>query len=155
MSSFKMPLMNLLPGIRMINYMFKRFHKLKLKSLCPGSRYLSNLLIAQKLSPSTCPVTAQWPVMYLTWRKEALIRLTTTWWREEGPTSTQWWVWAKHEPSCLPVPNTVFLTSDPPNVSRWRVLLDVEVSRQDHRRLPKMKVCVSILLSTGQLLVSY
>ncbi len=80
--------MNWLPGVRMVNYRLKRFHKLKLKSLCPGSRYLSIFLIAPKLLPSTCPVTAQQPVMDLTWRKEALVRLTTTWWREKGPTST-------------------------------------------------------------------
>ncbi len=35
--------MNWLPGVRMVNYVLKEFHKLKLKSLCPGSRYLSNL----------------------------------------------------------------------------------------------------------------
>ena len=76
MSSIKILLMNLLLGIRMVNYMFKEFRKLKLKSLYPGSRYLSILLIVPILH-STCPVTTQRPVKDLTSRKEALVRSTT------------------------------------------------------------------------------
>ena len=66
MPNIKIPLMNLLPGIRMVYFMRKEFHKLKLKFLCPGSRYFSNLSIAPKLSPSICPVTAQRPAKNLT-----------------------------------------------------------------------------------------